>query len=99
MTKKNKIIFFIIFNLVLIILLYLIPIEDSNLSLCLYKAITGKKCYNCGMTRAFLNILHLNFHKAYEYNKNVIVVFPLTVIVYLYSWYKYINKEWRNKNE
>lgn len=92
MTKKRKIILFFTFNVVLVLVLYLIPIKKMNLQLCVYKAITGKPCYNCGMTRAFLSILHLNFHDAIEYNKNVVVVFPLTVIIYLFSWYKYINK-------
>ena len=92
MTKKKKIIFFIVFNIVLLVGLYFIPIKKLNLQLCIYKAITGKPCFNCGMTRAFLSILHLDFQDAYEYNKNVIIVFPFTVIVYLYSWYKYINK-------
>ena len=86
----NKIILFIGFNIILLVILYNIPIEINNFNLCIYKAITGKDCFNCGMTRAFLSVLHLNFIGAFEYNSNVIFVFPITIIVYLYSWYRFI---------
>ena len=64
-------------------------------NICLFKLITGKNCFNCGMTRAFLSVLHLNFEQAMEYNRNVVFIFPFTVIVYAYSWIKFIlkNKE------
>ena len=95
---KNKIFIFISINLILLIVLYLIPIENSMPSLCIYKAITGKECFNCGMTRAFLSVLHLDFKGAINYNWKVIIVFPYTVALYLYTWYKYIVKE-KKKNE
>lgn len=86
----KKIIIFIIVNIMLLCILYLIPIKGTNVQLCLYKLITGKECFNCGMTRAFLSILHLNFNEAINFNKNVIIVFPFTLGLYLYSWYKYM---------
>lgn len=51
------------------------------------------------MTRAFLSILHLDFKAAYQYNSKVIIVFPLTVGIYTYSWFKYIFKKGEPKNE
>jgi len=96
MTRRISI--FLIVNLLLIILLYSIPKDGLNFDLCLYKMITGKECFNCGMTRAFLNVLHLDFVSAFNYNKNVIIVFPLTICIYLYSWYMYIFKR-RKKDE
>lgn len=93
----KKITFFIVMNVILLCILYLIPIEKTNIQLCIFKNITGKDCFNCGMTRAFLSILHLNFKEAIEFNKNVVVVFPFTVSLYLYSWYKYINNEKESK--
>lgn len=91
---SKKIVIFILFNIGLLIILYSIPIKENPIleNICLYKLIFGVECWNCGMTRAFLSVLHFNFLQAMEYNKNVIFVFPLTVIVYLYSWYKYIFK-------
>ncbi len=90
---NKKLILFIIINFILIIVLYNIPIESSMESICIYKRFTGKECFNCGMTRAFLSILHFNFKEAINYNWKVLIVFPYTVIIYIYSWYKYIIKE------
>lgn len=87
----NKFICFIIFNVILLVLLYNIPTDSQILNnICIIKLITGKSCWNCGMTRAFLSILHFQFDVAYQFNHNVVIVFPLTVGIYLYSWYKYI---------
>lgn len=89
--SKTKILIFFMFNIVICILLYIIPINTKLLeNICIFKQIIGKPCWNCGMTRAFLSILHFNFAKAYQLNHNVIIVFPLTIGIYLYSWYKYI---------
>lgn len=66
-------------------------------SICIYKKITGKECFNCGMTRAFLSVLHLKFKDAIKYNWKVVIIFPYTVIIYVYSWYKYIIKEKNNE--
>ena len=98
MKLKTRIIYFIFINLMLLTLLYYIPINSEKLNtICLFKRITGTNCWNCGMTRAFLSILHLDFEKAYKYNTKVVIVFPLTVGIYAYSWYKYIFKERRRK--
>lgn len=97
---KTKIIIFFILNLVLLILLYSISINCVILdNICIIKNITGKQCWNCGMTRAFLSILHLDFYKAYQLNHKVVIVFPLTIGIYLYSWYKYIFQKEGIKNE
>lgn len=91
MKLKTKVIFFIFSNLMLLILLYNIPTNlDIFNKICLIKQLTGKNCWNCGMTRAFLSMLHLDFESAYQYNNKVFIVFLLTVGIYLYSWYKFI---------
>lgn len=93
MLSKIRLLIFLGFNLILLIILYNISIDSEVLdNICLIKHITGRKCWNCGMTRAFLSVLHFDFYSAYQFNHNIIVVFPLTVGTYLYSWYKYIFK-------
>lgn len=93
MKLKTKIKCFIVINLMLLTLLYCIPIDLEELNtLCIFKRITGKNCWNCGMTRAFLSILHGEYELAINYNWKCIFVFPLTIIIYLYSWYKFIIK-------
>ena len=100
LSKTAKILIFIVLNLMLLILLYNIP-ENFKLlnNICLIKLFTKKPCWNCGITRAFLSILHLDFRTAYKLNHNVIIVFPLTVGIYLYSWFRYIFKKGVHKNE
>ena len=90
-SRATKITYFIFFNIMLLVLLYNIPVSSEVLNkICIFKLITGKQCWNCGMTRAFLSTLHLDFNSAYQFNNKVIFVFPFTVGIYLYSWYKYI---------
>lgn len=91
-SKKNRIFICLCINILLLILLYMLPIESKH-SLCIYKNITGKECFNCGMTRAFLSILHLNFKQAVKYNWRVVIVFPYTILVYIIAWVKYVLKK------
>ena len=92
-----RIFIFLSINILLLILLYNLPLETGR-SLCLHKAITGKECFNCGMTRAFLSIIHLQFEQAYAYNWRVVFVFPYTVLLYLYVWSEFIfGKKWIKK--
>lgn len=91
-SSKKRFTIFIIFNFILIVILYLLPIDVYNIDLCVYKSITGKECFNCGMTRAFLSILHFDFEGAINYNWRVIIIFPYTLILYIYCWLKYILK-------
>lgn len=86
----KRIIICISINIILLYILYSIPIKKLNIQLCIYKNITKRECFNCGMTRAFLSVLHLDFKEAINFNKNVIVVFPFTICIYIYSWYNYI---------
>lgn len=98
--KTAKITIFIFFNLLLLLLLYNIPVKSKFLeNICLIRLLTGKECWNCGMTRAFLSVLHFDFYSAYEFNHNIIIVFPLTIGLYLYSWYKYIFEKGEKRHE
>ena len=100
LSNKVKILLFLGVNLIVLILLYNIPTNSEILNnICLIKCFIGKECWNCGMTRAFLSILHFDFKGAYQFNHNVVVVFPLTIGIYLYSWNKYIFKERKKKND
>ena len=94
MEMRFKIKLFIVLNFFLWIILYFIPIDTPMLqNICIIKRITGNRCFNCGMTRAFLSILHFDFRTAYAYNARVIIVFPITIMLYLYHWYQYIKRE------
>lgn len=95
LSQKNKITLCIIINVILLLVLYNIQVKDNTLleNLCLFKFILKKECWNCGMTRAFLSIIQCNFGDALKYNSKSIVVFPLTIIIYIYNWNKFIYKK------
>ena len=69
------------------IVLFFIPVSFLNTlpEVCLFKNLTGKECYGCGMTHAVVSIFHGNFIEAFYFNKLIIIVFPL--LVYLWIWY------------
>jgi hypothetical protein len=51
----------------------------DTIPLCLYRIIFGKECIGCGTTRAIWSVLHLRLNEAYEYNKMIIITFPLLI--------------------
>ena len=71
--------------LVLPILLYLVPLDWLNKqhTICLFKNIFGLDCYGCGITRAVLSALHLNFEDAINYNIMVVIVLPLLIYIWI----------------
>lgn len=94
-SQTTNIVICAIVNIILFIFLYNIPVENNHVleNLCVYKLVTGKRCYNCGMTRAFLSVVQGDLDKAMYFNSNSFIVFPFATFIYLYSWYKFIFKK------
>jgi len=92
--SRNKQSHLRIFFLLLLILapvsLLLLPSDyfDQGESICISKLIANTDCPGCGMTRAIQHILHFEFDRAYDYNKLVVVILPLLIIV----WFKEISR-------
>lgn len=76
---KNIILLFA--YIILPIILFFIPLEwlSKQHSICLIKNIFGIECFGCGITRAIISGVQLDFIKAIEYNKMVIIVLPLFI--------------------
>lgn len=55
---------------------------NSPHSICIFKLITGKECWGCGLTRAFNALFDLHFHRAFEYNPRIVIVAPLMLIAW-----------------
>ncbi len=53
-----------------------------SVSLCPIKNIFNISCFGCGMTRAFIAILCLNFKTAFEYN---VMSIPLFIAITVYA--------------
>ena len=60
-------------------------------SLCLSQLLFKRSCPGCGITRALAWSLHGEFSKAWLYNKRVVVVLPLLVLV----WMRTVVDGWR----
>jgi hypothetical protein len=75
--------------------LYIIPSSwlNSGHSLCLIKNIWGRECYGCGITRAIVSAVQLDFEAAFNYNKLIVAVLPL----FIYVWIKTLVKLWGEK--
>lgn len=69
------------------IALILIPTSwlERGPSLCLIRRVFGVRCPGCGMTRAFSCVAHGKFRQAYQYNKLVVIVFPLLSVTWIRS--------------
>jgi hypothetical protein len=85
-SNKSKNIILLFAYIVLPYLLYLIPLDWLNKqhTICLIKNIFGVECFGCGITRAIVSGVQLDFIRAIEYNKMVIIVLPL----FIYEWFK-----------
>ena len=55
---------------------------------CIFNNLFGIQCYGCGMTRAFYSVVTFNIPKALEYNKLVIIAFPLSI----YEYFKFVDR-------
>jgi hypothetical protein len=67
------------------VILLVVPASffDTGQTVCVSKLLAGIECYACGMTRAIMHLVHLDFEQAYAYNKLSFIVFPL--ISYLWG--------------
>jgi len=83
MKKKIYIIYFIGLLLVPLVL-FLLPADffDYGESICISNLFFNTQCYACGLTRAVQHLIHLDVLVAYEFNKLIVIVFPLLIFVY-----------------
>lgn len=86
MLKKIKILIFAI----LFLIVGFISMWYLNISIpCVYYELTGIYCPGCGMTRAFLSLLKLDFYQALRYNAfSIIVAVLLALYIFgaIYGW-------------
>ena len=64
---------------------------ESRRSICLIRHVFGRPCPGCGMTRAISCVFHGNFMRAWQYNKLVVLVFPLLC----YTWFRAVSTEYK----
>ena len=93
-SNKSKNIILLSAYILLPSVLYLIPIDWLNKqhTICLIKNVFGFECFGCGITRAIVSGVQLDFINAIEYNKLVIIVLPL----FIYEWFKKLKLIYNN---
>jgi hypothetical protein len=64
---------------------------DKGQSLCLSVLLFDQTCPGCGITRAVQHFIHFDFKTAWEFNKLVVIVFPVLIWV----WIEEIQRAWK----
>jgi hypothetical protein len=78
----------VLFLLPFLLSMVSLDVLESKHSICLFKNLFGIECYGCGITKAVIATIQLDFIRAFNYNKLIIIVMPLIV----YFWVKEIVK-------
>ena len=75
MWRWARLLFFVAIPLILLIL----PADffDEGPPMCLSVILLKRECLGCGMTRAIMHLIHLEFNEAAYYNLGSFVVFPI----------------------
>lgn len=72
----TKISILVIFPFILLLLPKTV-FNNGHYTICILKLITGKDCIGCGMTRACMHLIHLDFKNAAYFNKVSFIVLPI----------------------
>jgi hypothetical protein len=59
---------------------------DRDLSFCLFKLLTGHRCYGCGLVRGLSAVLHGDLRAAWDLNHLNAVTIPLLGYLYFSQW-------------
>lgn len=61
---------------------------DKGQTTCLSVILIHKTCPGCGITRAIQHLIHLDFEKAWAFNKLAFIVFPALSYFYAVEFLK-----------
>jgi hypothetical protein len=78
--------------LLLPLALFVVPTPwlETRRSLCVFRALLGRPCPGCGMSRATSRVFHGDLRGALGYNKLVAIVLPLLG----YEWLRALSREY-----
>ena len=81
------------FILITPVVLLILPADyfDNGGVVCLSRLIFNMECFACGLTRACMHLIHLDFAAAASYNRLCFIVLPLLIVLAV-QWFL---KEWK----
>ena len=65
---------------------------------CLWHSIFGIHCPGCGLTTAFINLIKLDFNKAFESNWLIFIIVPFGIFYLTKDYFNY-NRKYKGVNE
>ncbi len=81
--KEMTKIFILVICPLIVLLLPKTIFNNSQYTICILKRITGNDCLGCGMTRACMHLIHLDFEAAAHFNKISFVVLPILCFLWI----------------
>ena len=75
------------------LVLWVLPANffDEGEVVCLSRIVFDVECYACGLTRAVQHAMHLEFAQAFAFNRLVVIVLPLLLVI----WVKDVRRLYR----
>ena len=70
-----------------------LDVWEGKPSICLIRNLFGIECWGCGITKAVIAAIQLDFVRAFNYNKLIVIVMPLLLYLWakeIYSYIKYL---------
>ncbi len=65
---------------------------DNGESMCLSVYLFDLQCLGCGLTRGVMHLIHLDFKRAWEFNKLSFLIVPIALLLWVHLYGKLINK-------
>ena len=90
--KLNYSVYIFHFLSYLILFSVFIILYQYEITLCLYKNITGNNCYGCGTTRALISIFQFQIEDAINFNWRILFIAPILSLVSLKEFFRKLIK-------
>jgi len=76
--------------------LFFLPADhfDSGQSMCASKWLFDIECLGCGITRAIMHLMHLEFQTAWDFNKLSFVILPIGLLLWIHVFGLLIGKNY-----